>query len=316
LVLFLIMKIGDKVRLLRGTEEGYIKAIRGNIIDVEIEDGFVIPSVKNEVVLVNRRESEIFRKETDAVKKPDFARNNLPGGLLLGISQTTDKRHQLVLLNQTKDTVLFCVYQYDKKIYHNVLEGMCLPDAFLDSNNVLHPSSSGLYKMRIQLIKCQQETKLPSLPLEIELELRIDQFHFDTYLEQIKKDVHLARVEQSTQTLIDSEQLKMSMTEGKAPSLPKEKPIRLAEQTVDLHIDKSTETLADSQIFGYQIELFEKAYDRALVSNVEKLKIIHGIGGGKLRLEIHKRLSHRKEVRFFEDADKDRFGYGATVIYF
>ena len=112
------MKIGDKVRLLRGTEEGYIKAIKGNIIDVEIEDGFVIPSVRNEVVLVNRRESEIFQKEIAPDKKPDFARNNLPGGLLLGISKTSDARHQLVFLNQTKDTVLFCVYQYDKKIYH------------------------------------------------------------------------------------------------------------------------------------------------------------------------------------------------------
>ncbi|MDZ7608113.1 MAG: Smr/MutS family protein [Cyclobacteriaceae bacterium] len=310
------MKIGDKVRLLRGTEEGYIKAIRGNIIDVEIEDGFVIPSVKNEVVLVNRRESEVFKKETTTETKPEFIRNNLPGGLLLGISQTTDGRHQLVFLNQTRDIVLFCAYQYDKKVFHNVLAGMCMPDDLVASDNALHPSSSGLYKMRVQLIRCQQETKLPPLPSEIELELKIDRFHFDTYLGQIKKDVHLARLEQSTQSLIDSEQLKMSMTEGKSPSIPKEKPLRSAEQIVDLHVDKDAEKLADSQIFGYQLELFEKAYDRALVSNVEKLKIIHGIGGGKLRLEIHKRLSNRKEVRFFEDADKDRFGYGATVIYF
>jgi len=310
------MKIGDKVRLLRGTEEGYIKAIKGNIIDVEIEDGFVIPCLKNEVVLVNRRESEVFKKEITVASKPEFARNNLPGGLLLGISQTPDGRHQLAFLNQTKDTVLFCAYQYDKKVYYKVLAGMCLSDALVDSGNVLHTSSSGLYKIRIQLIRCQQESKLPSLPMEIELELKTDQFQFDTYLEQIKKDVHLARVEQTTQTLIDSEQLKMSMTEGRSASIPKEKPIRSAEQMVDLHIDQVKENLADDQIFSYQIELFEKAYDRALMSNVEKLKIIHGIGSGKLRTEIHKRLSHRKEVRFFEDADKDRFGYGATVIYF
>ncbi len=310
------MKIGDKVRLLRGTEEGYIKAIRGNIIDVEIEDGFVIPSVKNEVVLVNRRESEIFQKEPISVQKPDFARNNLPGGLLMGLFQTTDNRHQLIFLNQTKDTVLICIYQYDKKVYYLVLAGMCLHDAMVDSNKVLYASSTGMYKLKIQLLKCQQESKLPSFPVEIDLELKIDQFRFDTYLEQIKKDVHLLRVEQSAQAPINSEQLKLSMTEGKPVSLPKEKSPRSTEQIVDLHIDKLSDNLPESQIFGYQLELFEKAYDRALVSNVEKLKIIHGIGSGKLRTEIHKRLSHRKEVRYFEDADKDRFGYGATVIYF
>ena len=46
------------------------------------------------------------------------------------------------------------------------------------------------------------------------------------------------------------------------------------------------------------------------------LKVIHGIGSGKLRSEIHKRLSQRKEVKYFEDGDKEKFGFGSTIIYF
>ncbi len=43
------MRIGDKVRLLRGTEEGRIVKIKDNkIVEIEIEDGFIIPAMKNE----------------------------------------------------------------------------------------------------------------------------------------------------------------------------------------------------------------------------------------------------------------------------
>ena len=50
--------------------------------------------------------------------------------------------------------------------------------------------------------------------------------------------------------------------------------------------------------------------------NLEKLKIIHGVGAGILRKEIHRRLSKKTEVKYFEDADKERFGFGSTIIYF
>ena len=45
------MRIGDRVRLLRETGEGIIVNIKGDkIVEIEIEDGFVIPALKNEVV--------------------------------------------------------------------------------------------------------------------------------------------------------------------------------------------------------------------------------------------------------------------------
>ena len=310
------MRIGDKVRLLRGTEEGYIKAIKGNIIDVEIEEGFVIPALKNEIVIVHRRESEIFKKEPVQTTRPDFVRKILPDGLHLGIIQTTDKQHRLVFFNQSIDTILFCIYHFDKKVYNGVYMGICPGDSFIDSDKVLGSTSSGVYKIRIQLIAYQNAAKLPVTPREIDLELRIDQFRYNTYLEQIQQDVHFIPIVAPSQTIIDAVQLKESMIEGKLVPKTKDMPVKTAEQIVDLHIDKLAESLPENQIFNHQLSLFEKAFDRALASNVEKLKIIHGIGSGKLRLEIHKRLSHRKEVRFFEDADKDRFGYGATVIYF
>jgi dsDNA-specific endonuclease/ATPase MutS2 len=80
-------------------------------------------------------------------------------------------------------------------------------------------------------------------------------------------------------------------------------------EPVSLHLN-------EKEVLQYQLELFEKSFDDALVSNARQLKIIHGIGTGVLRNEIHKRLSRRKEVKYYEDADKERFGFGSTIIYF
>ncbi len=48
------MNIGDRVRLLHGNEEGTIRKISSSgRIEVEIEDGFIIPAQKQELVLVH-----------------------------------------------------------------------------------------------------------------------------------------------------------------------------------------------------------------------------------------------------------------------
>ena len=54
------MNIGDRVRVLHGKEEGVIRKISaGGRIEVEIEDGFVIPVLNSEVVLVAEAEKQL-----------------------------------------------------------------------------------------------------------------------------------------------------------------------------------------------------------------------------------------------------------------
>ena len=51
------MKIGDKVRFLSETGGGRIAGFKGNIVLVEDEDGFQIPTPINNVVLVGDKEN-------------------------------------------------------------------------------------------------------------------------------------------------------------------------------------------------------------------------------------------------------------------
>jgi hypothetical protein len=92
-----------------------------------------------------------------------------------------------------------------------------------------------------------------------------------------------------------------------------------ARSVVDLHIEKLVndwKNLNNFEILTLQLKEFEKWYDLALSHKQPSLIIIHGVGKGKLKEEIHDLLKARKEVKYFVNQYDNRFGYGATEIFF
>ena len=92
-----------------------------------------------------------------------------------------------------------------------------------------------------------------------------------------------------------------------------------ARSVIDLHIEKLADDwqhLSNYEILGIQLRTFEKYYELALAHIQPSLIVIHGVGEGRLRDEIHDRLRHKKEVKSFVNQYDSRFGYGATEIFF
>ena len=92
-----------------------------------------------------------------------------------------------------------------------------------------------------------------------------------------------------------------------------------ARTVVDLHIEKLSNDwnhLTNGEILDIQLKEFEKWYDLALAHYQSQLIIIHGVGSGRLRDEIHDILRMKKEVKSFVNQYHPSFGYGATEIYF
>jgi len=86
----------------------------------------------------------------------------------------------------------------------------------------------------------------------------------------------------------------------------------------DLHIEKlrpeGAEGLSNTAMLRLQLDAFEDALSRALATNMHEIIFIHGAGNGTLRKEIHRQLSRNKDIKFFEEAQKEKFGYGATLV--
>jgi hypothetical protein len=92
-----------------------------------------------------------------------------------------------------------------------------------------------------------------------------------------------------------------------------------ARTVVDLHIEKLSndwEHLTNAEILDIQLKEFEKWYDLALAHRQSHLIVIHGVGSGRLRDEIHDVLRLKREVKSFVNQYHPSFGYGATEIYF
>lgn len=88
---------------------------------------------------------------------------------------------------------------------------------------------------------------------------------------------------------------------------------------IDLHAEKLTdnwENMSNYEILGLQLKTFEKYYDLALAHMQPSLIVVHGMGTGKLRDEIHDLLRLRREVKSFVNQYHPQFGYGATEIFF
>jgi len=88
---------------------------------------------------------------------------------------------------------------------------------------------------------------------------------------------------------------------------------------VDLHIEKIANNwrhLSNFEILSLQLKEFEKFYDLAVAHYQPTLTIIHGVGEGKLKDEIHAVLRLKREVKSFVNQYTAAHGYGATEIYF
>ena len=92
-----------------------------------------------------------------------------------------------------------------------------------------------------------------------------------------------------------------------------------ARSVVDLHIDKVTDRwkdLSNVEMLEMQLNAFEKYYELAVLHLQPQLIVIHGVGEGRLKDEIHERLRLKKEVKSFVNQFHPLYGYGATEIFF
>lgn len=92
-----------------------------------------------------------------------------------------------------------------------------------------------------------------------------------------------------------------------------------ARSVIDLHMEKLSDDwqhMTNFEILTMQLNEFEKWYHLAVAHHLPSMVVIHGVGSGKLRDEIHDLLKAKREVKYFINQYDPRFGYGATEIFF
>jgi len=88
---------------------------------------------------------------------------------------------------------------------------------------------------------------------------------------------------------------------------------------LDLHIENlnvNYEKMNNGEILKHQLWVFDRYIDKALRLGIDNVFIIHGIGKGKLKNEIAKRLATHPFVQTYKNEFHPKYGWGATEVIF
>jgi hypothetical protein len=314
------MNIGDRVRLLHGNEEGTIVKISSSgRVEIEIEDGFRIPVLKNEIVLISSSESQHFGsgiKEIEpTILYPNKTEKSKDEGVFLAYLPLNDKDLVIYIINNSTQNYLFMVSELFGDNNRTLIYGE-LPSF---SQKKMGEKSIASFEewpaIKCLLIPIQSKIEKAKAPVEKLFKYKASAF-FKSKSEAplMKKSGYVFSVTDQAKEL-DIKKLNEELNQQSLASVaPKfQKP----PAEIDLHIDKLVmdfSKLSNSEMITIQLDTFEKYLNQAIASGMDEISFIHGIGNGVLRKEIHKRLSQLKNIKYFQDTKKSQFGYGATLV--
>jgi Domain of unknown function (DUF2027)/Smr domain len=324
------MNIGDRVRLMRGREEGIITKILGNgLLEIEIEDGFTIPVQKSDIVVISEMEQKVFnpiapsRIEPQATEKRQNPSEILANrGIYMAFVPVNDRELSQYLINNTDWELPFMLSVGSDPHHKGLAAGTLKAKTTLKVQNILVKDFEewGTFTFQAFLFRLAF-MKLPE-PIIKRLKFRVNTFFKNkSKAPLLNQDAHLFQLDSEDSITpvnlnIDPAKIVEQMFEKQAPIPTMTLPTKPA-LTVDLHIETLTQdawAMSNSEIITLQMSTFERQFEAAIANGMDEIIFIHGVGNGVLRDNIHKRLSGNKNVQYFEDAQKEKFGYGATKV--
>ncbi|RKR08375.1 hypothetical protein C8C83_5613 [Flavobacterium sp. 90] len=119
---------------------------------------------------------------------------------------------------------------------------------------------------------------------------------------------------------INLEEITKEKTEPKARSFVKEKKDKreIAAPEFDLHIEKlvpNKRGMSNYDILTLQTETAKRHIEFAIRNRIPKIVFIHGVGEGILKAELDFLLGRYDGIDF-QDANYQKYGLGATEVYF
>ena len=310
-------KIGDYVRFIDEKREGYITKIIDELtVGVTDTDGFEIPVAKGNLTYVHGHHSNADTAN-NAMPTQQVDEKFVADGIYLAVAE--DNKASVVahftLVNRTSYQLLLTLKTEKAGIYKGEFAGIIQPKTSVQVYTANLGDLDNWPNFTFQALYFTPTNKQPQKPLQLEKRFKSKDFSGSkNQITEINKYGWLIRLDEPA-LVIDAQKLKESFFNVKEDKPKVQKPA----QEVDLHIEKLRDDhhfLSQSEILNEQLSAFKKTLDAAIVHQMPSIVIIHGVGNGTLRDQIHKAISKHPQVRTFMDAKKEKFGYGATEVIF
>ncbi|MDR1582975.1 MAG: DUF2027 domain-containing protein [Prevotellaceae bacterium] len=343
--------IGDKVRFLNDVGGGIISKISGSgMVSVVDEDGFEIPVLTTDIVVVGRDE---YRKISSALSSKDelSVRNNVfePSKTFTIQSNmdVVDSDNYEILLafvpeNRTKptdcdldlyfinDSSYYCMYVISYRTKENKLnllghsivdpetkEYVCSIDK-VDFDSKLNLNIvSFLYKHKEYKSYPPEQVNVDVNPVKFYRNSSFtenDFFDEKAYILKIAANsIPELEIEVDPRELEEAIKHKDTVKPAAEPAAKKPDI-----EEIDLHIEELLDDirgLDNGQILEIQKTRFITALEAGFAAKTKKMVFIHGVGNGRLKHEIRRLLDAQYTglVRYY-DASFQEYGFGATMV--
>lgn len=332
---------GDKVKFKDEPEQGVVVKIEKNgYVIVKTTDGFERPVEANDLMLTGagdmttlfegekEEKEEPVEEEERAVPEEEESRE--PVGLeepriYLGIVQHNEK-FAFYLINDSDYSLWFTFGTLNGENTARMIEkGLLEDNTKLLLAELLPEASTTLFIQCILFGRPSFVARPPvdrQLPFGIKAIPRAREFKDNPYFDDKAWLIPLVRQPLSAEKITVDKHQKEKILKDKGdlpgrrmmlrPKIAGNEPI----EEVDLHAETFIEDpsgMSKGEILEAQLARFEIALEGARRSKQKKMVFIHGLGNGKLKHEIRKRLDQKK-IRY-QDASFKEYGYGATLVY-
>lgn len=349
------MKVGDKVRFLSETGGGIVAGFQGkNVVLVEDEDGFQIPTAINDVVVVEEDDYSFRPKTEQAVpaseKKEEEPADRpvtfraLPeerrGGDRLSvylafvpvdIKEISKTKFEAYIVNDSNYYVNYTYLTAEGANWRLRSTAVVEPNTKLFIEEFDRDILNELERVSVQLIAYKRDKSFMLKPA-VDATLRIDTVKFyklhtfqeNDFFEQPALIYTLIENDKPVRPLvIDVKKLKQEMA-GKLSVDTRKTVVQPARHksdnapvVIDLHADALLDTtsgLSSADILNYQLDVFRKTMETYKGKPGTRIIFIHGKGEGVLRHAVIHELNYRYKNCPYQDASFREYGYGATQV--
>ena len=333
-------QVGDKVLVLHSNEEGEVIEIMNNKMVMVDVRGVKFPAYIDQLdfpYFKRFTEKKLFpqkkaKQHIDDIKKEKESPHRTVDGVWLSFLPVIDidesgddvvETLKIHLINRTKTAYHFTYNQqfFGKTEFDLKNEIKPFEDFYLHNVAFADMSDSPNFSFEFSLL---QPEKGKADFYEASIKLKPKQLF--AKIEEIKNKGQATfsyRLFENYPDKLEQEKMDLDSLAAKGIKIYNAKEARKhlppARTVVDLHIEKLMDDwkrLSNAEILGIQLKEFEKWYELAIAHFQSQLIVIHGVGKGRLRDEIHDILRLKREVKSFVNQYHPSFGYGATEIYF
>lgn len=348
------MKIGDKVRFLSEVGGGIVRGFQGkDIALVEGEDGFEIPMLIKECVVIQTDDYNIPLKSAPKPNTPEFSDEEdeeddkpityrapeIRGNDILNvylafvpqdIKSISSTGFDTYLVNDSNYFIDYLYMSAEGKSWTLKSRGTVKPNMKQHIEEFDKKDLNGMECLAVQVIAYKDDRTFLLKPA-ISTELRIDTVKFyklHTFAENdffnepaLIYDI-VRDDEEAKQVYVNPDDIKNAIL-TKDSDVPmkvlrkEDRKIKNGIVEIDLHIDAlldDTTGMGNAEMLNYQLDVFRKTLEEYKKNTGQKIVFIHGKGDGVLRKAILDELKRKYRSYQSQDASFREYGYGATMV--